>query len=108
MDTKVFGNITTPTSLFEIPLSMPLIDKELIEVEWNGQDIYHVSEIPSIPTPEISWSISENNILLTMPVGDPSAPCYVAVKVLIKKKLSDVVVCPELTITNPCCQPCNC
>jgi len=108
MQTTVFGNIITPTNLFEIPLTIPLVDRELIEVEWNGQDIYHISEIPSSPVPEISWSISDNNILLTMSIGDPSAPCYIAVKVLTKKKLSDAVVCPELTVTNPCCEPCNC
>ena len=100
---KVFPNIETPTQSFDIGVTLPA--NEYIEVEWNGQDRYPVGQ--GEPG-EVMWSVSGTNIVFTEPVGMPGNPCWVTVKVLLKKKIKDTLVCPELIPQTTCLCDCGC
>lgn len=100
---KVFPNIETPTQSFDIGVTLPA--NEYIEVEWNGQDRYPVGQ--GEPG-EVMWSVSGTNIVFTEHVGMPGNPCWVTVKVLLKKKIKDTLVCPELTPQTTCLCDCGC
>ncbi len=98
--TKVFY-VTQPTTSFDMGIILP-IDFDMYSVEWNGQDIYHTSNVDA---GEVRFAIAGTTIMLTMPIGDVTMPCILAVKIKIKNKIGDIIVCPTMTAPTP---NCNC